>query len=434
MPGNPITRRLDRLYQQWHAFVDDAPTRVLRWCVRADETRMIEAFVAVETSEGGQLPALFLRLVVPFEAPHTYAGALARELLDQVEHTAKDDPALTGFVVPRPRTENDGIPSLVELAAALAEHLRARGVPLEQLVLAIFPPPLADVAGWNRFVGRLAHALATSEVRAIVVDDRSATVLGPAVAAAPTRIHTAVADLDMPAAIVEISARAGDLDTPPGRFRHAYTKMLLAVADGDLDGARARASEAEAIAGAAGWWHLLVAVRFCLGTGELDGARATAAIQWFRRAEQAIDGRTTTTGADDEETLARSLRLKCRLGLGAACYFAAAYERAAEVYAGAADLAKELSDDRAELDARRMQSHCLERAGRPDDAWNAGVQGIGVGARIPAEDRKTSTLAHLGAALVELTKTPRLGHGRKAIESHMQSLLGADWQPRATGS
>jgi hypothetical protein len=122
--------------------------------------------------------------------------------------------------------------------------------------------------------------------------------------------------------------------------------------------------------------------------------------------------------------------------MAAACYFAGAWARAAEVYGGAADIAKAIEDRLAELDARRMQSHCHERDGKLDAAWNAGVEGIGVGARIPAEERKTSTLSFLGAALVDLTKRPQLAHGRKAIESHMQSLLGADWRPRerATGS
>ena len=120
--------------------------------------------------------------------------------------------------------------------------------------------------------------------------------------------------------------------------------------------------------------------------------------------------------------------------MGAACWFAGAWAQAAEVYAGAAEIAKGIDDRLSELDARRMQSLCLARDGKLDAAWNAGVEGIGVGARIPEADRKTSTLAHLGAGLVELTKSPRLAHGRKAIEGQMQSLLGADWQPRATGS
>lgn len=437
MPNtNPITERLDRLYDQWFDFVDDAPARVLRWCVRSDEERMIETFVGVENSEGGRLPALFVRLVVPFDAPHTYAFALWRELHAQVERESEQDESLRGFVAPRPRTDHHGIASLAELAGALVDHVRARGVELEHVALVILPSAVEDASGWASFVGRLATMLTRSDVRAIVTDRRAGLVLEPAGATAGPRLHTAVAELDMPGALLAISARAGDLDAPTGRFRQAYTQMLLAVSEHDMDRAQHRGAEAMTIADAQGWWHLVVAVRFCIGTGFLDARRAPEAVKWFRRAEEPLDATRPTTGAADDAALAGSLRLKCRLGLGAACYFASAFDRAAEVYASAALIAKELGDGLAELDCRRLQSHCHERDGRLDEAWNAGLDGLGVGARLPEDERRMSTLPHLGQALLALTRRSSLSHGRAAIEAQMRRLLGDRWesQRRATGS
>jgi hypothetical protein len=226
---NPITRRLDRLSMQWLQFVDDAPARVLRWRVRPDEARMVETFLGVENSEGGQMPALFVRLVVPFQAAHTYAFAVRDELVAQIDREAEEDDTLAGFHPPRPRADDHGLVGLRDLSVALVDHVRARGVELDQLVLAILPPSVVDIAGFATFVARLAEALVATDVRAIVLDDRDAPRLDPAVDLAPGRIHTEVADIDMPGAMLEVSARAGGLEEPHGKFRHAYTKMLLAV-------------------------------------------------------------------------------------------------------------------------------------------------------------------------------------------------------------
>jgi hypothetical protein len=428
---NPITRRLDRLSMQWLQFVDDAPARVLRWRVRPDEARMVETFLGVENSEGGQMPALFVRLVVPFQAAHTYAFAVRDELLAQIDREAEEDDTLAGFHPPRPRADDHGLVGLRDLSVALVDHVRARGVELDQLVLAILPPSVVDIAGFATFVARLAEALVATDVRAIVLDDRDAPRLDPAVDLAPGRIHTEVADIDMPGAMLEVSARAGGLEEPHGRFRHAYTKMLLAVADRDLDAAQVRATEASAVAEPQGWWHLVVAVRFCVGTGFLDAERPAEAIRWFRAAEARLDAPRSETGSDDDAALVLGLRLKCRLGMAAACYFAQAFGRAAEAYGAAAEIAIELKDLLAEIDARRMQSHCLERDGRIDEAWDAGVAGLGVGAKIPAADRRTSTLPHLGEAMLGLTKRSRLAHARRPIEAQMRQLLGDGWRPEA---
>lgn len=426
-PANPVTKRLERLYAQWTEFSLEPDKRVLRWLVHDDEMRMIETFVAIESVEGGRLPVLFVRLCVPFERAHTYGFEVRDRLLDDLEAEAKDAPQLRTFVPPTPRRDDEGIAGLVDLAAALAKHVRDGGTTLDHLVLTILPPPLADAQGWSRFVGKLAQRLRGTEVRAIVVDRTADPVLRD-VAATELAIASVRAELDMPGAVREVSARAGKPDQPSSKFRTAYIAMLAAIAKHDMTAAQKAGDEAAAIARAHGWWHLLVGVGFCLGTGYLDAKKPTDAAQWFRRAEAPLDGPRAPLGANDEAALVATLRLRCRLGLGSACYFAGAFEQAAIVYGGAAEIARDAGDRTAELDARRMQSHCYERAGKLDDAWAHGLEGLAVGADLSASDRKSSTLPHLGRALLGLTDRASMQHRRPAIASHLTALLGPGWE------
>lgn len=425
---NPVTERLERLYAQWTDFTLEPEARVLRWLVRDDEARMIETFIGIESNEGGRLPVLFPRLCVPFERSHTYAFALRNRLLDDIEAEAKDAPILRGFIPPPPRSEDEGLVGLVALAEALIVHVRARGTTLEHLALTILPPPLGDGPDWARFVARLAVRLSKSEVRAIVVDRIEDPVLQPAIEMAPVAIWSVPANLDMPTAVREVSARAGKLDEPAGKFRHAYTAMLDAIGKHDMTAALRSGAEASVVARAQGWWHLLVAVGFCLGTGYLDAKRATESAQWFRRAEEPLAGPKPALGANDEAALVETLRLRCRLGLAAACYFAGAFEQSAIVYGGAAEIAHTLGDRLAEIDAKRMQSHCYEQAGKLDDAWSRGIEGVGVGAQLSVDERKVSTLPYLGRALLQLTRRPSMSHRRVAIAAQLDSLLGAGWE------
>lgn len=427
-PANPITERLELLYQQWTEFALEPDSRVLRWIVRDDEARMIETFIAVESHENGRLPVLFPRLCVEFQHSHTYAFALRDRLLADIEADAKDAPQLHGFVPPPPRGDDEGLVGLVELAAALLKHVRARGITIEHLAISIFPPPLADGKDWARFVGKLAQRLQTSAVRAIVIDRREDPVLHRAVEMAPIGVWTVEADLDMSTAVREVSAQAGKLDEPPGAFRHAYTAMLDAIGERDMSTAQRFAGDAALIARAQGWWHLLVGIGFCIGTGFLDAKRATESAQWFRRAEEPLNQPRPALGANDEAALAESLRMRCRLGLAAACYTAGAFEQAAIVYGGAAEIAHGLGDKLAELDSKRMQSHCCEQAGKLDDAWARGLEGVAVGAELSSDERKMSTLPYLGRALLHLTNRSSMGHRRIAIAAQMDTLLGAGWE------
>ncbi|MBC8070171.1 MAG: hypothetical protein IAG13_17690 [Deltaproteobacteria bacterium] len=411
---NPMMERVDRLYEQWVDFIDDPTARVLRWVVDIDELQVVETFVGVESSDAGQTADLFVRLTLPFVRPDTFALELWNELV--VTAKGAEGGALAQWKPPAP--SRDGIAALVSACSSLVDYVRRDGLPLDHLVLVLLPSAVSETSAWGTWLETMGAAIADASVRVMVTDDVDAPFVSPR--APTTKIRSVRADLDMAGARLEVSAQAGGLDQPPGAFRHAFTKMLNAIAARDLSTATVVGAEAMKVAAAQGWWQLSVAVLFGLGSGHLTSSPTTA-IDFFGRAE-------SLAGAQPQDPSSRTLQIKCRLGMGSCAYQAGAFAKAAELYAATAALARADDDARTELDCRRLASHCFDRAGQTREAWDAGLAAIEVGVRMDRETRESSTLAYAGAQQLELCRRRSYGHYRNGIERTMQELLGPSWQ------
>jgi hypothetical protein len=218
---NPIVRRLEQLYEQWESFVDDESTRLLCWQVAAHEFRCVEAFFAAEDDErAGQLPVVFLRLEDPFDDPLRYAEVLRRRLLEAIE-LAREDDSLDTFTPPS--TNGNTLDDLMTTAEALCRCLPVTDSP--SLALVLIPCRITNVGAWMTWL-RMAATQTPAPVRLVVFDDPHTQALRPLAEAEAQIVHVETVEMDLAGAAVEISADAGNLDRPEGRFRHAYVQML----------------------------------------------------------------------------------------------------------------------------------------------------------------------------------------------------------------
>jgi hypothetical protein len=80
--SNPITHRLSLMRGKWMEKVKPQ-TKAVVWRVELDEVRMVQAFVAVEASEHGELPVYFLDFEVPFQSFDQYGQALVDHWLNR---------------------------------------------------------------------------------------------------------------------------------------------------------------------------------------------------------------------------------------------------------------------------------------------------------------------------------------------------------------
>lgn len=423
----PIVRRLERLRTQWREFAEDPDARLLHWVLAQDEWPMLETFFQVEDHESGTTPDLFLRLTPPFEAPEEYGLALVESLSEQYA-SVRDELAAAGadasWSAPRPSRRRDGVDALHDAARSFHAHHQ----PLfRHLVLVLLPEGGMPAQAWARWVERAVQRAQEPNVRLVCLDTREDLKLAEVARRQARHVRTQVAELDMGAALEEISTAAGRLDTPQGRYRHLYVRLGRALAAKDLGRAEQLAGEAVALAHQQQWGHLVVASWFALGAGFLAVGKPAEAIRTYLQAEEAA----LEAHARGEPT-ASALRLKVRLALGTACVSAAAYERGATVYEQTAPLAEQLQDTRMQLECWRMAAYCHERARAHDAAWQCGVKGLEVGQRMDDETRRSSTLGYLGEGLLRLTRTWKYREHGEAISRRLEKLLGPHWRPAAS--
>lgn len=87
----PIADRLALLYEQWDTFATDRDARVLRWLIRDDERRMLEALLALEDDEAGQRGQWVLL------ERSGWSPSAARRLARRIQSVAKPSSDLYAF-------------------------------------------------------------------------------------------------------------------------------------------------------------------------------------------------------------------------------------------------------------------------------------------------------------------------------------------------
>ncbi|NVB42050.1 hypothetical protein G6O69_29765 [Pseudenhygromyxa sp. WMMC2535] len=416
---NPIEQRLDRLYEDWDDFAAAPAAKLLRWQVVDNEWRMIELFFRVEDEEdSGQLPVIFVRLDAPYHDARTYTQALYDQLSAQIEDSLEQ--IGEGFIAPP--TTGHALADLLGLADALAD---VAGEALELLVLVFTPTEVLDPEEWASWLGLCVDRMPPS-VRGIVIDELGSPTTAPLdhlANARPEQLRSELADLAMLDVGVELadhSCRQG----PDADYRRCYAQMFAAIGRSQLDAAVHAGAEAQAIARAQGWGPLTVAVDLALGSGHLQTQEHERAIELFHRArEQALE-------LPDEQ--APALALQAQFGMGAAAIAAGALPQGAQLYAEAAQLAEASEDSRSQLDALRMQAHCLEFDGKPEQAWLAASAGFGVAEGMDEETRRSSTLAWLGVAAERLASRVHAQPPWPELRTRLEAWIGPSW--RALGS
>ncbi|EPX64762.1 hypothetical protein D187_000184 [Cystobacter fuscus DSM 2262] len=424
----PIQRRLERLRAQWREFAEDPEARLLHWVLAHDEWNLLETFFQVEDHESGVTPDLFLRLTAPFDEPERHGLDVVESLSEQYA-SIRGELAAAGadasWTAPAPTRGQDDVDAFLDAAASFHAHHQ----PLfRHLVLVLLPEGGMPAQAWEQWVERVVRRAHEPNVRLVCIDSREAPILTEVARTQAHRVRTCVADLDMGAALEEVSTAAGRLDTPYGRYRHLYVQLGRALAAKELGRAERLAGEAAALAHQQKWGHLLVASWFALGAGYLAMGKPVEAIRTYWQAEEAA-----LEAQARGESSALALRLKVRLALGAALVSAAVYERGATVYEETAPLAEQLQDTRMLLECWRMAAYCHELARATDASWRCSIEGLKVAQRMDDETRRSSTLGYLGEGLLRLTRTWTYRDHGEAIARRMEKLLGPRWRPSDSG-
>jgi tetratricopeptide (TPR) repeat protein len=236
------------------------------------------------------------------------------------------------------------------------------------------------------------------------------------------------AQLDLPAALQELSDAAGNLDTPGGKFRDLFLRMGNALQAGELERALGYADAAAELAKTQALWHLAVPVQVAVATTLLARGRGAEGLERYTRAEEAAEAGTAQ--ADPVlAALCKKLYLQSRLAHGAGLAGMKEWRNAASLFELTVPLAAAENDANAVLDCHRLASFCHEQSGDAERAWQAALSGLAHARQLEPSAREHSTLPSLGEALQRMA-AKRPPAATKPVLEQLVQLLETQ-EPRA---
>lgn len=423
-PGKPIVDRLDQLAAQWADFAEDADARVLCWLAEPDERSMIDAFVAAEDDERtAQTNDLFVPLQAPF-APGRYGEALLRELVEKAAalHAGLEEPDAKAWQPPAVAPGRPDPLPLLGACQSFIDHYKLPGL----LVLYLTPSAVADTGAFRQWLELVARAALAKlpKLRFVVRDDRKSPALAPLPQAQPTLVVATPADLDMPAARLELSEQAGNLDKPGGQYRHQYVQMTNALGKHDTAAAEPHAKAALDITAAQGWFALAVPIHLAMGASFAGAGKNEEANRRYVNAEA-----DAFKGEQAGDPVCAKLRVQARLCRGSLLIQASAWQLGATLFADTAPLAVAVKDPGMVIDCHRLASFCQEQAKQLQPAWQHGVDGLAYARAVDPKALGGTTLGYLGIALERLCQRSQYSGSWKRIEQELVGLLGPRWRP-----
>lgn len=421
-----VKKRLDQLTDLWISFTDDPEARLLRWMVDADNKQMIEAFLAYQQEETGDLPDLFVRFEAAFEEPSTYGHELL-DLLSQGYAESQEElneaDIDTGWSCPEPKPGESDCAAFVRACGSLYEHYSDL---MDYLAIVLTPSEVADEDAWQAWLLRLIQQSIPGQVRFLVLDSAQAPTLGPLSEMEPTLITTNRPELNMAGAMEEIAQSASD-GSSEGRFREFLTSINKAAQEGDVDRVEELAGTAVGLARDEEWWDMEGIVRMIVGGVQLSDDNPRRALKNYRK------GGEVAKKLEEDHPSRTMLRLQSILAEGSVLFQMEEYTKAAEVYEGAAPLAAEADNDYLKIEAWRMAGTCHEKSDQVADAWRCQGKALDAGEALDEDERLNSTLPHVGASLLSLTGHRMYRDQRPAVEQRLESLFGEDWKDHLPG-
>ncbi len=458
---NPIEKRLERMVEQWDAFISDPEPRLLCWQGTAEELRMVEVFEQAESLETSETPEMFFRLDAAFSDPKTHGFALVQEIEAQYQEvkagveadrikaaeSVEDDSvkpedkaalqnemeAYAGmefdWMCPQALPDESDRKYLVRVAESFLAH-HSQG--FQHVVFLLTPVDVADGDAWQRWLFHLVEKDTLPEgVRVVVVDSLQSPTLDWLAATGSSKLGFVPLNLDMKGAAQE-AAEAVEGEGPGDEFRKLFTAMTAAAGEGDLPKTQALGDKALALTQAQNWPQLEFGVWLALSAAYFGKQQGEKAYRGYVEAEKSALKLKTSEGNDMAES-AEKFQVQARFGQAAVMVEQERWAEAALLYEETAPIAESAGDALMLLECWRMAAYGYERTKQWPKALEGGRKAVAVGEGMKPEERKHSTLAYAGEGLLRVARPDDAYYLGYQIDDKMRELLGPDWRERAKG-
>ena len=418
---NPIERRLEQINTLWDEFIENSDARLLRWFGKQDSLRMVDVFLKVENEEIGHTKDLFINLDNAFENQKEYGFDLIelikKEYKRSLNHLEEEN-IPSDWLCPALNPKLSDIENFINCCVSFKDFYKEM---LSHFVIVFLPQKISNKSDFQTWLLTLANSDIPDTVRFMVVDYAELPVLESAELAENKKIITQELDLDMPAAYMELAHQVGD--TPDCKFRNCFLALSIAAGKGDIKCAAKEAKAALAIAEKHNWITMQTTVYMALASAYLAAGKTDEAIVNYQHAEK-----TTVKDHEEGDTTASKLMLQAKFGHAGVLLSEKQFTEAADVYKEVVPLAQQLEDNMMTIEACRMASYCYEKENEIDLAWEYGDKALDAGDILKQQDRKNTTLAFVGQAMLGLTEHHPYDQQFETLDKRIENSLGVNWK------
>ncbi len=240
---NPIAHLITKIQMKWIKEISPfSEYKLLRWLIKANESKLYEGFVHLESTPNGKLPEIFVALLTEFKSLEEYSHDLIDTWLDTYDKDQKtfDTMRANGsdfkwdddyFRKKLKLKEIDFDQLLLQLFSTFYEALKLPG---KKLTVVLMPVSVSNIISYKQWLKKIMKITIPPKVQMCIfdyIDERFFDSIFNEFDSSITR--TFLLELDLKEATNKI-AQSGDLNSPPVQLRNYMLKMSEALSKKDL--------------------------------------------------------------------------------------------------------------------------------------------------------------------------------------------------------
>ncbi|MDR5806744.1 hypothetical protein [Caballeronia sp. LZ019] len=421
-PTNPVDRRLMDAHQDWLQFAQDKPARLLYWSANEPDLELIHAYFQSQK----RLSSAVMQFTSPFETESQYPLSLVREISDYYEKT-RDGSAANGIVanwsIPSRSNESETHHLMNVLDSLMAHHPDV----FPGMVLVLRPQSIKNEQAFERWLDELLGAFDKGRWRSerlrLVQYGVATAPLASLRQNRPSQVKLVRGRYYMEAVPRELVAQSGERG-PGGEFRRLFVELSESISRDDPQHLARLRERALAITSREQWPDQSAVVHLIAGAAYLKWKSNDEALAAYQAATQA--GRQALDAAHPG---GNKLVVNGLFGEASVHLMQSDFKSAARCYDEAAQYAAAEQDGILTVESRRMQAWCLEKTGRTDQAFEAGMQALAAGQWLEPAIRSNSNLQLVTAWMLGQTGFFDKHHKRRDdVVPQFKSLYGENWR------
>jgi hypothetical protein len=234
---NPIANLITQIQQKWNdEVVPHQEYKAVRWLIKANQARLYEGFLRLESTENGSIPEVVIVLLTSFKSISIHSSDLINDLVKSFEADEKTAAALqqtgTGFnwdvrlyknLASASGTDHDLL-----LLQMLASFQKAMPDNKSRLVLALYPYNVSDAGDYVSWVEQIMKKGIPDKVLLMLFDYVEDRHFDKLFQKNLEITKSLAADLDLEGAMAKL-ATAGDPGDPEVQFRTCMMEMAEGV-------------------------------------------------------------------------------------------------------------------------------------------------------------------------------------------------------------